>query len=84
MQKLPALTCRQVLKLLLAEGWERKRNTRHAVLLQKRFPDGTKIAFVKDSRAIIPPPVLSDILGPKQTGIGRDGLRRLIERYGLP
>jgi hypothetical protein len=34
-------------------------------------------------RASLPDGTLSAILSEKQTGIGKDGLRRLIERYGV-
>lgn len=41
-----------------------------------------RFTTVKDTREDIPQTTLSQILGPKQTGLGREGLRALEERHG--
>ena len=83
MQETPAVTGKQLLKLLMADGWEIVRQTRHGLILHKRFSNTTRITVVKDTKAVIPDGTLGSILGPKQTGLGKAGLRRLIEQYGL-
>jgi predicted RNA binding protein YcfA (HicA-like mRNA interferase family) len=83
MQDTPAITGKQLLKLLIADGWEIVRQARHGVIVQKRFSNSTRITVVKDTRAVLPDGTLGSILGPKQTGLGKAGLRRLIEQYGL-
>ncbi len=83
MQKTPAVTGKQLLKLLVADGWEITRQAKHGVVLKKRFSDATRITLVKNTRAVIPEGTLGSILGPKQTRLGKSGLRRLINRYGL-
>ena len=49
----------------------------------KRFGDRARTTTVKDTGRDIPNKTLAAILGQKQTGLGRDGLLRLIERRGL-
>ncbi len=83
MEALPAVTGKRLLKLLVADGWIEARNTRHGVFLQKPFRNGIRTTVVKNSRAIIPAGTLAQILGPKQTGLTRAGLRQLIQKYGL-
>ncbi len=56
---------------------------RHGYALRKRFGERTRIAIIPNRPGDIPKGTLSAILGPKQTGIGREGLLRLIEKYGL-
>ncbi len=82
MQKTPAVTGKQLLRLLEADGWEVTRRARHGVILKKRFSDATRITVVKDTKAVIPAGTLGSILGPRQTGLGKAGLQRLIGRYG--
>lgn len=87
MQKPPAVTGKQLLKLLMADGWEVTRRAKHGIFLRKRFSTATRtttrITLVKNTNAVIPDGTLGSILGPKQTGLGKAGLRRLINRYGL-
>ena len=79
----PALRGRQLLRLLLADGWEEVRDAPHGKWLKKHFPDGTRFTTVKDNRAVIPDKTLNQILSLKQTGLGKPGLRRLIDKHGL-
>jgi predicted RNA binding protein YcfA (HicA-like mRNA interferase family) len=82
-QKTPVVTGKQLLKLLMADGWEVTRQARHGVFLKKRFANATRITVVKKTTAVIPDGTLASILGPKQTGLGKTGLRRLINQYGI-
>ena len=83
MADLPTLTGRELYRLLTADGWEVSRRAQHGVFLIKRFGDRARTTTVKDTGRDIPNKTLAAILGQKQTGLGRDGLLRLIERRGL-
>ena len=83
MPDIPTLTGRQLYRLLRADGWELRRRSNHGMFLIKRFGDRTRTTIVKDSGRDIPSGTLSAILSQRQTGLGRDGLLRLIERHGL-
>ncbi len=64
-----------LLKLLLAEGYERIRTTRHGEWLVKLEDGRARHTVVKDNNEVIPQGTLSNILGPKQTGLGQSWLR---------
>ena len=81
---IPAISGKQLIKLLQRDGWVVGRKAKHGRCLTKKVMSGrTKVTFVPDTRASLPEGTLSQILGSKQTGIGRHGLRTLIDRYGL-
>ena len=81
---LPAITGRQLMRLLLRDGWFFVRRAPHGRFYAKTLPDGRRIhATVPDKRRPIPPGTLSAILGPLQTGLGREGLAALIAQHGL-
>jgi predicted RNA binding protein YcfA (HicA-like mRNA interferase family) len=81
---LPAITGRQLIRLLKLDGWEEGRRANHGRSLHKTFDDGrTRVTLVPDKRTPLPTGTLAAILGAKQTGLGRDGLATLIEKYGL-
>ena len=80
MPDVPALTGRQLIGVLLQDGWSVKRRANHGMFLSKRFGDTVRVTVVKDTAATIPAGTLAAILGPRQTGLGRDGLARLLER----
>lgn len=81
MSRAPSIKGRQLLRLLIADGWEYVRDAPHGKWLRKRFRNETRFTTVKDDNAVIPAGTLSAILGPKQTGLGRRGLRRLIKGH---
>ena len=83
MADIPALRGRQLLRLLLADGWQVVREAPHGKWLKKKFRNGTRFTTVKDDRAVIPDGTLNQILSLKQTGLGKRGLRRLIDKHGL-
>lgn len=81
---IPAVTGKQLIKLLRRDGWEPGRKATHGICLTKKEASGkTLLTFVPDVRASLPVGTLSAILSNKQTGLGRKGLLRLIEKYGL-
>ena len=83
MPDLPILTGRQLYRLLRADGWELRRNSNHGMFLTKRFGNRTRTTIIKNTGRDIPNGTLAAILSQRQTGLGRDGLLRLIERRGL-
>ena len=83
MPDLPTLTGRQLYRLLIADGWEVRRRSNHGLFLTKRFENRTRTTIVKNTGRDIPNGTLSAILSQRQTGLGRGGLLRLIERHGL-
>ena len=81
--KLTAISGKKLIKLLQQDGWKIHRRTRHGVALIKAVSGRTKTTIVQDTRADIPDGTLSDILGHKQTGIGKKGLLELVNKYGI-
>ena len=81
-RQLPAITGRQLIRLLKLDGWDEVRNAQHGVWLSKRTGTATRFTTIKNTREPIPTRTLGEILGPKQTGLTRAGLSRLIEQHG--
>ena len=75
---MPRITGRRLIRLLLNDGWEDVRGAAHGRWLRKVDGDRVRFTTVKDTREIIPQTTLGQILGPKQTGLGSAGLRRLL------
>ena len=48
--------------------------------MRKSFGDRTRFTTVKDTREAIPLKTLGQIVGPKQTGLGFEGLKALDEQ----
>lgn len=80
---IPAISGRQLSKLLQKDTWKVGRKAKHGRTLTKVFPDRTRVTFIPDTNASLDPGTLAAILGPKQTGIGRKGLLSLIRKYGI-
>ena len=87
-KSLPAITGPQLTKLLTLDGWQiskrRKKKARHGTPLYKHFSDRKRVTVVPLRNDSLPMGTLSDILGPKQTGLGRKGLQKLIKQHGIP
>jgi predicted RNA binding protein YcfA (HicA-like mRNA interferase family) len=82
-RKLPRIRGKQLIKLAVKDGWVIKRRATHGVALAKKFSDRTRVTVIPDSRAELDEGTLAAIIGPKQMGIGKQGLLNLIDRYGL-
>ncbi|MCY4522131.1 MAG: hypothetical protein OXC13_15310 [Caldilineaceae bacterium] len=78
---LPALTDRQLCRLLELEGWEYGRTSQHGFFMRKRDAQGYRHAVIPDKP--LPKRLLGRILSSKQSGIGRNGLRTMIDKHGL-
>ncbi len=81
MPKVPVLSGKQLIVLLLFDGWREQRRTRHGISLVKTFNDETRVTVVPDTRADLPDGTLGNILGVKQTRIGKKGLVNILNRY---
>ncbi len=81
--KVPAISGKDLIKLLQKDGWLQGRMATHGVSLTKAFGDRTRVTIIPDSSASLDEGTLQAILGPKQTRIGKAGLLDLINKYGL-
>ena len=72
--KLPAIRGRQLIKLLVKDGWIIEGRVTHGVALSKRFNDRTIVTVIPDIYAPLDEGTLGAILGSKQTCIGKVGL----------
>lgn len=81
--KLPAITGKDLIKLLQKDGWIIKRTATHGVSLAKAFSNRTRVTVIPNTRASLDDGTLGAILSPKQTKIGKAGLLDLINKYGL-
>jgi len=83
MGNLPAITGKQIIKLLKADGWVEGRKARYGITLTKKYGNTTRVTFIPDKKASLPNGTLHAILGPLQTQPGNKGLEELIKKYGL-
>ena len=69
------------MRLLESDGWTRGRRANHGIFFHQQFPGEHRPRFtvIPDKSSPLPNGPLAAILGPKQTGIGRDGLQALID-----
>ncbi|MEA4878873.1 hypothetical protein SDC9_42723 [bioreactor metagenome] len=80
---LPSISGKDLIKLFTKDGWEDARKANHGRALKKKFGDRWKVTVIPDKSDSMPKGTLHEILGPKQTGIGRDGLLELIDKYDI-
>lgn len=81
--KPPAISGKQLIKLLKKDGWVDGRKAKHGISLTKSLGDRTRVTIISNTRAPLDPGTLAAILGPKQTCITKVGFIRLINKYGL-
>jgi len=81
--KLPAITGNQLIKLLKRDDWFEVRRTNHGASLAKQFRTRNRVTVVPTKNESLPIGTLSAILGPKQTGLGKTGLQKLLEKFGI-
>lgn len=81
--QLPALTGRQLIRLLEKDGFAKTRQSRHGQAMFKTLADGKiLVTTIPNKRGDLTTGTLHAILGPKQTQIGVEGLEELINKYG--
>ena len=71
---------RELIALLQRDGWQILRRSNHGVFLSRQFPGESRprTTVIPDKTRDLKPGVLAQILGPKQTGLGRAELERLL------
>jgi len=82
-ESLPAISGKQLIKLLVKDGWEIRRKAKHGFSLAKCLPARTLVTLVPNKSKPLPIGTLSDIWGVDQTRYGRKGIQKLIEKHGL-
>jgi hypothetical protein len=83
-EAIPPVTGKQLIWLFRQAGWDEVRRSKEGIMFAKRFPDGRFASTViSPTRRPLTPGTLGAIIGPRQSGIGRDGLAAWIEPYGL-
>jgi len=75
---LPAISGFELMALLEKAGWRFLRKSNHGNAYTKTFADGPRVVNVQRTSKSIPPGTLSAIL--RQTGLGRKGLKRLLDQ----
>jgi predicted RNA binding protein YcfA (HicA-like mRNA interferase family) len=78
--KLPAVTGYQLIAHLEKGGWTTGRKANHGRTMTKSDGGCIRVTFIPETRASLPKGTLGAILGPKQTGIGKEGLQKLIRK----
>ncbi len=82
-RKIPAISGKQLIKLLIKDGWIIKRRKGDHVSLAKDFTNRKRVTVIKNTAESIPRGTRMAILGKKQTNLGKKGLIRLLNKYGL-
>ena len=75
---LPALSGNQLIDILVKDGWQIARKSNHGASLWKKFGNRKRVTVIPTGNKSLPQGTLSAILGPQQTGIGRNGLASLL------
>lgn len=81
--KAPAISGKQLIKLLIKDDWVVGRKATHGISLTKAAGGHTKVTVIPNTRVSFPEGTLGEILGPKQTNLGKKGLLDLLNKYGL-
>ena len=82
---IPAISGKRLIKLLKKDGWTERDSGRaqHGIALVKQLGGRMIVAIIPDTRASLPKTTLYRILSVKQTGIGKNGLIKLLNTYGI-
>lgn len=72
--------------MLEMDGWQRRGRATHGVFLYMQFPGEPfpRTTVIPDKADDLPEGTLGAILSVKQTGLGRAGLKALMEKHGPP
>jgi predicted RNA binding protein YcfA (HicA-like mRNA interferase family) len=81
---LPAISGKQLIKLLILDGWEIKKRGTHGMSLYKKIGNRRIVTTVPDKKDSLPNGTLGAILSVKQTQLGKKGLAKLISKHGMP
>jgi len=80
------ITASELVRLLLRDGWTDEGPSRHGIKLSKLDGDRRRVTQIPTKKfhsrsAILPLGTLSATLSDRQTGLGRQGLQRLLDRF---
>ncbi len=81
--QIPALNGYQLIKLFVKDNWHYARKAKHGRSLWKLFRDRKRVIIIPEDRKPLDQGTLAAILGPKQSKIGKAGLRKLLEKYKI-
>jgi len=76
---LPAISGPDLCDLLMKDGWQVCARCRHGLTLKKVVNGTLRITTIPTKSRSLSRSVLGQILGPKQTGIGRNKLLELLQ-----
>lgn len=76
---IPSLTGEELVLLLQRDGWELVERKTHGQYLRKLYDGKYRYTTVPTKGGALPDGTLGAILGPKQTSIGKAGLKKLID-----
>jgi predicted RNA binding protein YcfA (HicA-like mRNA interferase family) len=83
-EDLPAITGKQLERLFRLDGWEPKRRAQEETFFAKKDAAGVvRHTVITTKNRPLASGTLTAMLGPKQSNVGRDGLREMIRRHGL-
>lgn len=77
---LPAISGPELAKLLVKDGWELDAQSTHGQTYRKMVSGELRITTIPTKTRSLCTGTLHQILGPRQTGLGRKGLLRLLGR----
>lgn len=80
---LPAISGKQLIRLLKKDGWKIINTCPHGLTLMKDVASIRLVTTIQESNEPLPMGTLTAILGFQQTRLGRNGLRNLLNKYGL-
>lgn len=78
--KLPAFSGIELNKLLLKDNWTEHGYRKHGISKKKSINNRTRVTIIPNDSNPLPDGTLSAILGPKQTGLGKKGLSKLLNK----
>ena len=75
---IPAINGPDLAKLLESDGWGLDTRSTHGLTYKKMVNGELRITTIPSKRRALCQETLHQILGPRQTGLGRAGLLRLL------
>lgn len=78
--EIPSLSGADLIKLLKSDGWISKGKSTHGETLYKNVDGKNIYTTIPKKYKKMPNKILGQILSPKQTNLGRDGLLEIIEK----
>jgi predicted RNA binding protein YcfA (HicA-like mRNA interferase family) len=72
-QALPSISGDDLIKLLEKNGWLVGKRANHGIKMSQKIDGKMRVTIIPTKHKAMPEGTLAAILGPKQTGIGRDG-----------